>query len=905
MIKIKNLNKYYNKNKANELHVINNVNLEISDTGLVTFLGSSGAGKSTLLHVIGGLDKAKGDVIYDNVNVIKNRRNLVDDYRNKYIGYIFQNYNLLPSLTVYENLKIQLELINITDKAIVDEKINECLKIVGLEKYKRRKVTALSGGQQQRVSIARALVKGAKVIIADEPTGNLDTRNSIEILNILKVLSKRYLVILVTHNVNLAYHYSDRILKVKDGTIVEDIENKNNDSLLHVDSNAIYIKDFKKENLDKNINVFTKNNENININIVIENDAIYIENNNNLPIRVINENTDKYIIDKELEEDIINDETVLNLNYQSYNKQSFKETIKSLFNDIKNSFIKVMFSNRKGKLLHIAFIFIGLILCLCLNSLSISTTISNEYLSNVSKGAVSVDLANSSLSSEFGFSLEEKEVVSIIHENPEITGLVDFVDHATFYFKVISNRTTSIKIDNKCYVSTPKIYNREDIKLENEEVVISDEIAKKILSYTRGYGITTYEQLKGKEFIINIPKVYDGKAIIKDVILTSDFTFLISDYKYLSMNTTIQQATYLNYECKDIKNWNEITVPSGDVYYKDPYLPGVIINKNLVDVFIGIDYFSSTDKQKVWKTYSDKFTVLGYVEEEGFNVYFSNEDSYNLFVQLSVPTVQSYLPYENYEIKLTENSRLPENDFEILLPYTIKNLNKYKIGDKYRYTENFGGSIDLKIVGFFELEYPSNISHLYTNYRTAYMIRSISIYQRLKLEKYKSVEFYSNDIPKSIETFTQKGYTAIDCEKTGLQNTIFEKINISKLVIIISVSILVSMIIFLFFINRSKMMSNIYDIGVLRALGAKKRKIYKEYLIESIIVTTFTVVLGFTVAYFFTYNADKFIPGISVDLEYYFISVAIIYSVMIIASLLPIMTLLRKTPMEIINKYDI
>jgi ABC-type lipoprotein export system ATPase subunit len=252
MIKLEKVNKYFYRHKKNEIHVINNTNLEIQAPGLVTFLGSSGAGKSTLLHVIGGLDKASGDVIYDNINFNKASKRVVDDYRNKHIGYIFQNYNLLPNLTVYENLKVQLELIQVFDKETVDKKINECLKIVGMEKYKRRKVTALSGGQQQRVSIARALVKGADVIIADEPTGNLDTKNSIEILNILKILSKKYLIVLVTHDLNLAMHYSDRIIKIKDGTIIEDVVNENNNSLLHTDSNALYLDDYEQNSFANN-----------------------------------------------------------------------------------------------------------------------------------------------------------------------------------------------------------------------------------------------------------------------------------------------------------------------------------------------------------------------------------------------------------------------------------------------------------------------------------------------------------------------------------------------------------------------------------------------------------------------------------------------------------------------------
>lgn len=911
MIKIKNLNKYYNKNKSNELHVINNANIEISSPGLVTFLGSSGAGKSTLLHVIGGLDKASGDVIYDDINLLKKRSTIVDNYRNEHIGYIFQNYNLLPDLTVYENLRVQLELINIFDKAIIDEKINECLKIVGLEKYKRRKVTALSGGQQQRVAIARALVKGAEVIIADEPTGNLDTKNSIEVLNILKIISRKYLVILVTHNINLAYHYSDRILKIKDGKIIEDLQNNNNkNSLLHIDSNAIYLNEYDKDELPNNINVYTKNKEEINFKIIVENDAIYIENNNNLPIRVINENTDRYIIEENYEQNYISEEDVLKLNFTKYNKISFKRKMKNFLTDVKNSFLKMIYGTKKTKMLYISFFFIGIILCLCLNSLSISTTISNDFLEDVPKNAVQMDIVNASQFAKFGYTLETDEIISMIKDKKEILGVVDSVDNPYLNFKVISNRTTAINISKKCFVTTPKHY--DNIELNNEEVIISSKIADQIIYYTKGYQIDNYEKLIGKEFYLSLPKIYNGNVIIKDVIDTRDYTFILSDYMYLSQQMFEHQSKSLNYSYdvnrKYFSNYIPISqyIPSGDIFSVDKKLPNVIISENLVEHLIGIDYFASSGmKNKIWTTQSPLFNVIGCVKEDEFNVVFEKMGDYNKFVEDSIPEAISYLPYDKYDIKLVEGSSYPVNDYEILLPNTYDNRIDYPIGSKYLLSENFYVYYELKVVGYFELEYPNNLSHLYVNYQTAYLIRSIKTIDKLLKGDVKMLYFYTNNQEEMSNYIEELGYPSGNPEKIMLENTIFEKLNLSKLVIIISICIIVVMILFIFFINRSKMLHNIYDIGVLRALGAQKKKIYKEYIIDSIIITTFTIFLGFTATYFFTYNANNFIPGISVDLYYYFISIACIYFAMVIASILPVYILLRKTPIEIINKYDI
>ena len=190
MINVKNLNKYYFKGSKNELHVIDNTSLQLPNNGLITFLGHSGSGKTTLLNVLGGLDSAEGLIEYDDLTINNYNMRKADIYRLENIGYVFQNYNLLQDETVYDNLRYALEVFGITDEEEVNKRIEYALKAIGLFKYRKKKAYALSGGQQQRVSIARALVKKSKIIIADEPTGNLDSENTIEVMNILKKISK-------------------------------------------------------------------------------------------------------------------------------------------------------------------------------------------------------------------------------------------------------------------------------------------------------------------------------------------------------------------------------------------------------------------------------------------------------------------------------------------------------------------------------------------------------------------------------------------------------------------------------------------------------------------------------------------------------------------------------------------
>ena len=211
MIKITNLNKYFYRHKDNEIHVINDSTIEFPETGLVTLLGESGSGKTTLLNVIGGLDDfEKGEIEIDGNVIKKYKSKKIDKIRNEKIGYIFQNFLLLKQKTVYENLQLVLNMYDLDNKSI-DERITYVLKAVGMLKYKKKKVSELSGGQQQRVAIARALIKAPSLILADGPTGNLDEKNTIEIMNILKKISKTTLVILVSHEKRVAYSYSDLI----------------------------------------------------------------------------------------------------------------------------------------------------------------------------------------------------------------------------------------------------------------------------------------------------------------------------------------------------------------------------------------------------------------------------------------------------------------------------------------------------------------------------------------------------------------------------------------------------------------------------------------------------------------------------------------------------------------------
>ena len=246
MIKLDNVSKYFFKGKPNEIKAMQNVSLTLTD-GLVMLVGKSGCGKTTLLNVMGGLERPDcGSVTVDGVTIRRYQCEQWDKLRNRTIGYVFQNYNLIDDLTVYQNLELVLKLAGI-DEQTYKERIEYALSLVGMEKYVQRHPSSLSGGQQQRVGIARAIVKGAGIIIADEPTGNLDDTNTIAVMELLKGLSKHCLVVVVTHEEDLAEFYADRIIRLQDGCVVSDDENDGEGSIAHRAADHVYLGDMQRE----------------------------------------------------------------------------------------------------------------------------------------------------------------------------------------------------------------------------------------------------------------------------------------------------------------------------------------------------------------------------------------------------------------------------------------------------------------------------------------------------------------------------------------------------------------------------------------------------------------------------------------------------------------------------------
>ncbi len=206
-------------NGDNEVHALSHVSLDIEEGTFVSIIGSSGSGKSTLLNLLGGLDRpTSGEVIVDGKSVFEMRDEELTIFRRRKIGFVFQNYNLMPILNVYENIVLPIEL----DGAKIDEVyVERIMDMLKLSEKRYAMPNQLSGGQQQRVAIARALAAKPSIILADEPTGNLDSKTSMDVIALLKLTSKEFAqtIVMITHNEEIAT-IADRMIRIEDGKIV-------------------------------------------------------------------------------------------------------------------------------------------------------------------------------------------------------------------------------------------------------------------------------------------------------------------------------------------------------------------------------------------------------------------------------------------------------------------------------------------------------------------------------------------------------------------------------------------------------------------------------------------------------------------------------------------------------------
>ena len=810
MIRLTNVNKSFNKRKQNEIKAIRNTSIELGDKGLVTFLGESGCGKTTLLNAIGGLDNVDSGEIYLNDNKITCRSSSKrDEIRNAQIGYIFQNYNLIEDATVFENVSLVLKMMGMKDRDDIEKRVMYVLEKVGIARYRNRPAKTLSGGERQRVGIARAIVKNPLVIIADEPTGNLDSGNTIEIMNIIKAISREKLVILVTHEREIAEFYADRIVRIVDGKIVEDRENEHDGKLDYRLDNKIYLKDMpsKTEFSSENVNVEVHSDKEplgLNVKIIIRDNNIYVDTGG------------RYAQGSENVE-LVDD------HYRQISKDIYEEYDFSLdkFDEGSEGSLRRKYTS--------VFPF------------------GRSFLNGFRK-----------LKS---FSLIRKIL------------LIGFVLASCFVIYASSNVAGILNITNDKFVTVNTNY---------------------LEANTGKLTIEKYERFQNTE---GVKYVIPGNSIVT-------FEFPLDDYLQTTTGRTTMGGSIAGKSLLD-----ESTMIAGektDGAYE--LVVDKITAKGMLEDFgaagIGIDSIEDLLGRRLTMKGLDDFRITGICDAGSPSIY-SNDDMMLKIIGYSInpeeamdegpdagPAMAAYsLAEKKGEISIIKG-RAPVNDYEVIL------------SEDRMYDVAIGKTIDTKVNGNKLV-----VTGFYSDMRSgSTMYVSDHTKEMATITDMKNLMIAAEDKAQVKEALSGGKIRVTDRYEEDLTKY-KESIKQEVLMTVLKASVMVLIsLIEIYLILRASFLSRIKEIGVLRAIGLKKKDIYRMFTGEILAITIVTALPAMCVmAYIINAATDisfigaKFIMNPAV----FFISFGIIAVFNMLAGLLPVFGTLRKTPAAILARNDI
>ena len=623
MLELNHVNKYFNKGKKNQVHVIDNTSIKLESYGLVALLGPSGCGKTTLLNTIGGLDKVKSGSIYINgkkINSIFSHK--VDTIRNLEIGYIFQDYKLIDNLSVFDNVALVLTMIGIKDKKEIKKRVEYVLNKVGMLRFQKRPAGMLSGGERQRVGIARAIVKDPSIILADEPTGNLDSKNSLEVMKIIKAISKDRLVILVTHEQNLAKFYASRIIEIRDGKVINDYLNDHVDELDYEIDNRFYLKDFK-EHLETNegIHIYSDQNQKLDIDIVVKNGNIYIQSKTK-KIEVVDENSSIEFVNGHYKKIAKSDIDKYDFDFKNIINNNYKRKYSSILNPITliiKGFQKVFNFPFLKKILLGGFFLSAIFIMYAVSSIGASLKVDEEKF--VTKNKEYLSIISKKVKVDDYLEYQKQEYVGYILPGDSI---VNFnVEYKDYY-------QTSKNVDQlKGSLSSLDFIHQEDLIAgrmpENSYEIVVDRLTIKNM-YESNDNLAQMAGLNDIEDMLN------RKVTIKNM---EDFTIVgIVDQKspsiYVNKNLMINIISNSVDEEKSETNIIDYTLYQNDFVLKEGRLP-----EQDYEVIVNISNKESMPINKPIKIEINghKLTVVGYYySKNNYDYYFVNNRTieYNL-----------------------------------------------------------------------------------------------------------------------------------------------------------------------------------------------------------------------------------------------------------------------------------
>ncbi|QWB99829.1 ABC transporter ATP-binding protein/permease [Mycoplasmatota bacterium] len=811
MIKLNHIHKYFNKNRNNEIHVINDTTIEFPESGLVAITGPSGCGKTTLLNVIAGLDSFhSGEITYEGETIHKYKSSTIDKIRNNKIGFIFQNYNLIPYQTVYENIKTSLNIAGLYDKDKIEERINYSLEQVGMYNYRKRSVLALSGGQQQRVGIARAVSKNPDVILADEPTGNLDSNNTFEVMSLIKNISKTKLVILVTHEKNLVDLYADRIIELKDGSVVNDYQNFKNSTYEHKDDRYIYLKDLQNEDLQSQFIDYyyeSDNKKHFNLKVVEMNNTIYIKAASDKKIAFIDDESEIHLIDDHKKE--VKVDEMEPLDFDSFepidhlNRKSLFRWRDTLLNGLKKLFSRKKFTK---KITIFVYFVISAVVAAQLASLGNLIKIDETQFLSAPKSFVGVDS-------------EEKITTDDLRDIAGIEGVeLPYLSYETMIFSSQTFYQTAVEAQTSGFAVKASWLDADDLMVgrmpeNNQELVITSSVAKRLLANYSLSQMGYSSQGELMDFTVLMRSNSQHEMTVVGIIETNEELFVLADDSY-----PMFISNNLSYSSIDLYN-NQIELVDGvNVSAVDE----VIVNENTsLDVGDTLNLYSNTS------SFINSFEVVGTFEFQG---------------DASLHQVNYLITSEAFEDAMIVNMT---SDSEI----------------SFEFYRDFKHSL------------------------------------------------HAEDKGAAIQAIEELGFEAIDIYEMDRDNYIENRTAQVSGQLVTLLVILGGIVLFIFFVMRTSMINRVKEIGIYRAIGASKKDVYKIFLSEILVYTTIASASGYLLSSYVLMGIERqvntFFSVFYLPFWLLMLGLLGIYTVNIVFGLLPVFNLLRKTPAEILAKYDI
>ena len=865
MLKLKNITKEYVSGDT-KVEALKGINIEFRKSEFVSILGQSGCGKTTLLNIIGGLDRyTSGDLIINGKSTKDFKDKDWDEYRDYSIGFVFQSYNLIPHQTVLENVELALTISGVSRKERKQRAI-KALEDVGLKEQIHKKPNQLSGGQMQRVAIARALVNDPDIILADEPTGALDTKTSVQIMEILKEISKDKLIVMVTHNPDLAKKYSSRIVKILDGVITDDSkpftkEDKEKEKDTNVKSGRTSMKFFTALRLSLN-NLMTKKGRTIltsfagSIGIIGIALILSISNGvQNYINRVEEETLSSYPIT--IEESTVDLSSMIqNLMGEQKDGENIKEDGKIYSTDVMTDMISTLSSKIQSN----------------------NLTELKKYMEEENN-----EIKNNANAIQYNYNLKlnlykENTENGIVKVNPSTTmnalGMGDMIEAR-------ENSSMSSIFGSSMSMSNTDVWEE---MLDNEELLHSQ-----------------YDILAGKwpEAYNEVVLIVDRNNQISDYTLYTlglkDQKELEEKWKAVQNGEEVQESEQTSYTYEELLNLSFKLILNSDYYEKEnglwidksddeEYMKEKINNAESIKI-VGII------KQNEQSVAAGMSGGIGYLKDlKEYVINKSNESeivkeqkenpNINVFTGLNFPTEGENATF-NYEDLSTEQKMAIAN---------LSTEELAKVMETYNQNANASYETNLETLGAIDLNDPA----------------SINIYPK---------DFDAKDkITSAIEEYNQKqkddgkeenviSYTDIVGVMMNSVSQIIDTISY-VLIAFVAISLIVSSIM-IGIITYISVLERTKEIGILRAIGASKKDISRVFNAETFIVGLIAGLLGIGITILLTFPINSLIyaiTGVTINVALPpiggIILVIISMILTIIAGLIPSKMASKKDPVE-------